>query len=228
MREKRWLLIALALLMALSIAACGTSGSAPSPAEPTPAAEDAAETPAALPEPDEHTRIIAAAPMSVELPEGFNAYDPEGNYTDEMCAAQGVEPENMAAYMSMAKKDLMLVPADEPYVDCSLEIYVRVKSDNEYGINSFNELSEAEFQQAAAALVTSFDVGGFEMLGSDTCEIAGVRYCVMDCKGIDYERRYATVMNGKMIYFVAVTDGGIVTDEQDAIVRQLLETVRFG
>ena len=51
----------------------------------------------------------------------------------------------MAAYMSMAKKDLMLVPADEPYSDCSLEIYIRVKDDNDYGVDSFSALSPVEY-----------------------------------------------------------------------------------
>ena len=144
-----------------------------------------------------------------------------------MCEAQGVEPGNMAAYMSMAKKDLMLVPADEPYSDCSLEIYIRVKDDNDYGVDSFSDLSDAEYTQVADTLVDGFASGGFTVFGSDTYETENARFCVIDCRAIDYERRYATVVNGKMIYVVAVTRDELVTDAQDALVRELLGTLHF-
>lgn len=219
---KRQLILLLTLVMALSIAACGSTdiSTAKEPAEETAGVSETEM-------PQDSAYYVASVPMYVTLPEGFNAYDPAGNYTEEDCRAQGVEKANMDAYMSMAKKDLMLVPADELYSDLSWEIYIRVKGDKDYGINSFSEVSQEEFEAMADALVQSFEAGGFEVIGGDTYETANARYCVIDCKAIQLERRYVTVVNGKMIYFVAEFSDGMLTDERDAVVRSMLDSVVF-
>ena len=193
---KRQLILLLTLIMALSIAACGSTdiSTAKEPAEETAGVSETEM-------PQDSAYYVASVPMYVTLPEGFNAYDPAGNYTEEDCRAQGVEKANMDAYMSMAKKDLMLVPADELYSDLSWEM--------------------------ADALVQSFEAGGFEVIGGDTYETANARYCVIDCKAIQLERRYVTVVNGKMIYFVAEFSDGMLTDERDAVVRSMLDSVVF-
>ena len=223
---KKTIAFVLLLTLLASLCACGSGQTAPA-AQPQNQTEEteapeAANTDVLSQELADNVRLVSAVPMTFTVPDGYHAYDTEGNFTEEMCAAQGVSYENMKGYMQLAGYDVVLIPENDALSSPSLEIDIRVKGMN-YGVENLTELSDSDLVRLAADLLAGFSATDYTLY-----DVQGARFIVFDCNQIAPERRYASIINGKMVYFIAVSASGKITDEQDALVKNMLDQLVIG
>lgn len=223
---KKTVAFVLLLTLLAALCACGSGQTAPA-AQPQNQTEEteapeAANTDVLSQELAENERLVRAVPMIFTVPDGYHAYDTEGNYTEEMCTAQGVSLENMQAYMQVSGYDFVLVPAEETMQALSFEVDIRVK-DNDNGVENLTELSDSDLANLAQMLVTGFQASDYTLYDTQDA-----RFIVFDCTLVHAERRYASIINGKMVYFIAIPASGEMTDEQDALVKNMLDQLVIG
>ena len=167
---------------------------------------------------------ISDIPGKISVSEKYHAYSLDNEYTAEMCASQGVDVDRMKTYLELTKEyskvNMILVPAEEPIATTNFEILIKVK-EKDWEINNLNELNENEYKLTADALVAGF--------GADyeTYKINNIKWVVFDCFISTNQTRYATILNGKMIYVFGQNKTASVTDEQRNDIREIVDSLKF-
>lgn len=153
---------------------------------------------------------ISALPATVSLPERYHVYSLDNQFTEKMCQSQGFTVEQMTQYLNLSSVDMIAVPAGESFLGCSFEMDAKIKSSHDYGIDNLKNLSNEEFDLWANILIISFGTSDYEVLETDQ-----VKYVIFDCKLMTPERRYATIINGNMIYFIGHAGEGLEMTEEN-------------
>ena len=159
--------------------------------------------------------------VSISVPNDYNVYSLEIPYTDEMCRSQGVGPENMKAGLSAMDNNALIIPANDPYSEINYKIYLKVK-DKKYENITLSELSKTDYETLASTIVSSFKVADYE-----TVEGNGLRYFVFKYdRGTGNTCRYATILNGHMVYVYAVTGDTPITQEQQSVLEYIALSIK--
>lgn len=139
-----------------------------------------------------------------------------------MCHDIWVDPEGIQFRVSVTQNDTLIVPSDEPYSD-SIQIVLRVKDKKYEGI-TLSELSDEDFTALAASIVYSFGVSDYEI-----AEGPGLKYIVFTYNnGLGNDYRFATILNGHMIYVYANTGSEQISDELKADIEYIALHINHG
>lgn len=169
---------------------------------------------------------LSVLPGVLGVSDDYYVYSLESEYTDEMCRAQGTDKATVDTYMQLCGNDMIIVPTNTTFGDPAFKIDIRVKSDKDYGIDNLKTLDEATFKLVADTLALSFSMTG-DPVSYTVYENDTAKYIVFDWTVLEPERRYATIIKGKMIYFIAEADGNSISQDQDAQVREIIDTLQY-
>lgn len=159
---------------------------------------------------------------TVRIPDGYYAVDEEHELSDSACAEVGIDPAALAEAMPLLEGQTLVFPSDEQYSD-SMHIYIKVKD------RAYNDITLAELDQDAYELLVSMVISGFGTNSYETVEGNGLRYFVFtENQGMGNFCRYATVLNGHMIYIYANTGDRTITAKQRAVLESIALSVRHG
>lgn len=168
---------------------------------------------------------LSALPGVVGVSEDYDAYSPEFGYTEQMLESQGISKEKLDLFLKTCGYDLLIVPKNESLGAPSFEIDIRIKADKDYGIAQLKDLDSTEFQAYAEILTKGFALTG--EVSYTAYENNNAKYIVFDVNITGWQRRYATIINGKMVYFIIRGAGQPISDEQDTIARSIIDTLQY-
>ncbi len=220
----------LALLIMLTLVACGGNQAANNTSSPeantnlvSEPATEPSEEPASEPIPESGTRVdIPRLKGSICVPDGYYALGEDLPYTDEMLSRINVRKQNFEEGLPLLQGQTLIVPADEPYAD-SLHYYLKVK-DKKYDDITLSELSLSDYDLIATTVVSSFKVDHYETVTGN-----GLRFFVFNAnQGLGNVCRYATILNGHMIYVYVNTGDDVITKEQQALLESIALSIRHG
>ncbi len=169
---------------------------------------------------------LSALPGSVGIGEDYDTYSPEYGYSEEMLRSQGISKEKLDLYLQLSGKDLIVVPKGESLGSPNFEISIRIKDKKDYGIDNLKNLNEATFKEFADLLVQGFALDGNPMDYS-VYENDNAKYIVFDWTVGSLERRYATIINGKMVYFIVSAAGNPISADQEATAQLIMDTLQY-
>lgn len=173
--------------------------------------------------PDSERYDIPALKGSVSIPNGYYVFAEDIPFTDQMCEDIGVKPDNMKTGIGMLQGQTLIVPADEPYETSEPHIYIKVK-EKKYDDITLSDLSDSDYELLATTIVSSFGVTDYE-----TVEGNGLRFIVFTAnQGLGNVCRYATILNGHMIYIYISTGDSVITDQQRAVLNYIALSIRHG
>ncbi len=159
---------------------------------------------------------------SILIPENYYAFSADIPYTEQMCRDIGVEPQNMEAGISLLEGQTLIVPSDIPYQD-SAKIYIKVK-EKKYDDITLSELSQEEYDLLVSTIVRSFKSSKY-----DTVEGNGLKFFVFsENRGMGNICRYATILNGHMVYVYENTGAISISEEQKAILEFIALSIKHG
>ncbi|MBE6911138.1 MAG: hypothetical protein E7473_01315 [Ruminococcaceae bacterium] len=174
---------------------------------------------------------ISDLPGKITVSDLYNVYSLDNEYTDEMCAEQSVEPDRMKLYLDTQKEyggiNMFIIPKSNPIATTDFQIQIKVKSEKNYGIDNFAELSSSDFSMYKEALMQSFETALNTELTSTVYENKSKKWIVFDCYMTDHQTRYATILNGKMIYVIGKSTIGPLTNSQKNEITQIIDSLKF-
>ena len=182
---------------------------------------DAAQGSSSAPSPTAGAYTISRLPGTFSVPAGYHVYSKESGYTREMCDSQGIDYEGMGKYLDMGTVDAMIVPAEQMYQDAEVKINIRIKDEKDYHMDDLAAISTAELKLVAETLVTGFGQSDYEIVEGN-----GLRYIVFSTKIVSDEIRYATIINGKMVYVYAQFSGELSPQRAEDLRQIALSIVR--
>ena len=190
---------------------------------------DTADTVIVAPAPavEEQTTLreytVEQGPFTVMLDDGSYNILFKGMTAEEPALIRsGLTLERCEWYMSSVKKDLILYRLEDQF-PAPFEISIRVK-DNKYSGIDLRTCSSADVAAALDMLYASFVSSGAE--NKEVVTINGVPYLKFDWQG-GAQQRYATIVNGDMIYIWAERGEGEFTEEELLLLRQVVESIRY-
>lgn len=155
------------------------------------------------------------------VPEEFYVIGEDYPITEQMCSDIGVESDNLREGITMLQGQTLIVPNNEPY-SSSLHYYVNVK-DKKYEDITLSELSETECSLIASTVVNGFGVEDYEIV-----ERNGLRFFVFNADlGLGNVCRYATIIDGHMIYVYSNTAPEGATEEQRTVLEKIAFSIRY-
>ncbi len=157
---------------------------------------------------------------SIMVPDTFNVYGEGIPYTDEMCLSQGMDPANTRQALSILDNQIMIILADEQYKDITFKIYIRVK-EKEYGDITLAQLDQENFDFMADGVTQSFGVDEYEMVEGN-----GLKFFAFENDLTENECRYATIIDGHMVYVFAQTGDKKLTDNQRKILEKIALSIK--
>lgn len=131
----------------------------------------------------------------------------------------------MKTALTLKPIEIIAVPADEKYKERSFEIEIKVKDDEDYGTDNLKSMGEPMLDLFARTLIFGFGTQEYSILETDAAN-----FIVFDCKlaGIS-QRRYATIIDGKMIYFIGKDIGGTgITEECYKDLEEIAASLKLG
>lgn len=159
---------------------------------------------------------------SICVPECYYALGEDLPYTDEMLNKINIKKENFEEALPFMQGQTLIVPADEPYEN-SLHYRLKVK-DKKYNDITLSELSLSDYNLLASTIVSSFNVNHY-----DTVTGNGLRFFVFNAnQGLGNVCRYATILNGHMIYVYVNTGDNLITNEQQTLLESIALSIRHG
>ncbi len=239
---KRIICIGLALVMLAAFASCAEKNANESNAkEPDldketvtePVTVEATAQDTATDEPSESTPMpseegtpermvqyyVPALKGTIAVPEDYYVFIDGGDYTDEMCAAVGLARDQVETYMSATGVQVYIIPKGDQFAKSKFRILLHVK-DKKYGDVTFADISESEYNLYASSIISGFEKHGAD--GYQTVEKNGLRFMLFNYVFSCYSYRYATVINGHMIYtYGEKADKQPLSPEQEADVAAI-------
>ena len=170
------------------------------------------------------TYYIPELQGTISVPKEYSVFGKDIYYTDEMCYEAGVNPSNMAQYLSLAFDQAYIIPRGDKFTDPSIEICLKVKEDK-YGHVDFGSLSETEYKLYADELVAEFSADSYSTLKKN-----GMRFVVFDWNEPtgNTSYRYATIIDGDMIYIYASVTDSAITPEQRVLLESIATSIDRG
>ncbi len=157
---------------------------------------------------------------AVSAPSDYYVFGKNIDYSDDMCYAVGLDPERMKTYFSLSFDSVVMIPSGDRFFDPSFEIKLKVKSNKYPGID-FAGMSEQEFRSYAESFIRDFQTD------HTTLEKNGLRFIVFDWDGPETKSfRYATIIDGDMIYVYATSADQTLTPQQREILESIAVSIR--
>ena len=183
---------------------------------PEDAAPEAAATPAPTEAPADRAFTFMNGKLTVRIsPEEYDYLVKDVPQDPAVLERLGLSESQASAYMSMLGYELVAVPVGQKLTKADFEILVNVKDPSYQGIASLRSLSEAERMLLAQSLVLGFGKSDYELYSSGDAD-----YIVFEALG---SQRYATIVDGCMVYIYAKSDTGILSDDQKAALRRFVD-----
>lgn len=167
--------------------------------------------------PDSYRCEIPKLNGSISVPNGYYVFGEDIPYTDEMCRAIGSELEKMKTAISFMQGSTVIAPANDP----NFSIFLKVK-EKKYDDITLSALSDAEYRLFAATVASGFGVNEF-----DTIEGNGLRFFAFLYENQGNICRYATVLNGHMVYVYANTGSEPITREQRSVLEYIALSIQY-
>lgn len=166
---------------------------------------------------------LTALNAEITVPEEYSVYALNSGFTEQMCQKQGiVSVENMTLYLQVCGDEMYILPEEDSFSDPSFIISIRVK-EKDYGVENLKDLNSVDFKLMADSLVAGFSgADGYAIYENDTA-----KYIVFDCTILEEQCRYATIIDGKMVYFIIKTDGKTAPADHHTRVRTILDTLKM-
>jgi len=171
---------------------------------------------------------LTTLPGTLYITDSYHVYATNSGYTEQMCAAQGIEKSKVDMYLPLSGYDMLIFPKNEPFANPNFKINVRAKNDKDYGIQNLKDQSDEEISAMANTLVSGFASTG-SVSEPTIYKSSTATYIVFDWfpAGLSSQRRYATIINGTMVYFIGETPADSFTQEQDAQIREIVDTLTY-
>ncbi|MBR1741622.1 MAG: hypothetical protein IJ733_07075 [Lachnospiraceae bacterium] len=149
--------------------------------------------------------------MSIKIPDSYDVYRMEYPETDEETLRHlEITQDQLTRYLQTSNYEIQAYPKGQRIDDSNREIEVNVKKDKYNEIGELKDLSEKDKKNLADALVSSFSgTDGYEWLETGEFEFIG-----FDTKMLSFQRRYATITGGDMIYIIWNDDKKIEEDDK--------------
>lgn len=112
----------------------------------------------------------------------------------------------------------------EPIGRADFEIQIKVKT-KDYGVSNLKDVNEKEFNEFAEWLMQEFSSA--ECDGYEIYETPNAKFIAFDCKMTKYQKRYATVINGKMVYFIASSPNLKISEEQNNDIKNMVDSLKY-
>ena len=155
----------------------------------------------------------------VTFPETYDVYQKDAeDFDDELVKRSGLSEEKLRQYLeALDFNDIIAVPREHQLLEDDRKIYVKVKSDGYEG-GDFRKCSEADRKTLADALVGSFGISDYQWLNTGKYD-----FVCFDVTMNNHQRRYATLVNGSLVYIYMSTEQPI-TDEEIKIVEEVVRS----
>lgn len=174
---------------------------------------------------------LTELPGKITVSDTYNVYSTDNEFTEEMCLEQGVDYEKAKTYVELQKSlagiDMFIIPKSSNLIDNDFQISVKVKEDNTYEFENLSELSSAEFSTVKTTLLVGFEKTFGSDLTSDIYENQNLKWIVLEGTLVQHEIRYATIINGKMIYFCVENINGPLTEAQKQEVTKIIDSLQY-
>ena len=136
---------------------------------------------------------------------------------------QGLSQEQADLYMKTSKYDLKAVPVGESFTSSKTTISVNFKPEKYSEIGNLKDLKKEDKDVLANALSSSFrESNGYEWYCTDFAD-----YIVFDTRLAYNETRYATIVDGCMVYIIFSNEERPNDEEQREELRRIVDTVEF-
>lgn len=170
------------------------------------------------------SRIIEVSALkgTICIPNDYYVFGDDYEYTDQMCNSIGLDSEKMSLKISSLQGQTLLVPANVQY-NGNNAIYIKVK-DKKYEDITLSDLTQVEFDLLVSTIVKSFGTSEYSVVEGN-----GLRYFVFSAnQGLGNVTRYATILNGHMVYIYWSTGENTITQEQQSILENIALSVKHG
>ena len=164
---------------------------------------------------------ISALKGSISVPDGYFLFSEEHPCTNQMCESIGITPENMKLKISTLDGQALIVPSNQSYLN-SAKFYVKVK-EKKYESITFSRLSKSDADLIASSVVGSFGVKDYKIVEGN-----GLRFFVFKYNIVGNNYRYATIINGHMIYVYADTGNNSITTSQISDLESIALSIKSG
>lgn len=213
---KKAIAVILLIVAMFSLSAC--SGN-PEPAYTDNYSDNDMSNNEAVPEVREGAYYISPD-ISVRAPDGYMVFDKDCTFSAEDCDQIGVNYSDMLTYMNVQSSTLIMTPENCLWADKPFQINVKYK-DRDYENITLSELDNASIDILASAIISGFDItsDGYQLYETDNA-----LFIVFDCKILDNEQRYATIIDGHMIYIYGSAANGL-TEEQRDLIREVADSL---
>lgn len=219
---KKIIIVLFTLILVCVLAACTELDSAiDSSADKGRTSRNSVDTAAPLKE--GNTYILTALNAEITVAEDYSVYALNSGFTEQMCQTQGIDSaDKMTQYLQLSGNDMYILPREDSFLDPSFVVSVRIKEED-YGIESFKDLNDTEFDLMAESLIAGFTGSdGYTVYENDTA-----KYVVFNYTAIEAECRYATILDGKMVYFIVQTDGKTDPADHHERVCAIIDTLKI-
>ena len=142
--------------------------------------------------------------------------------SDPAVVRSGIGADMFETYMSLNGKSLIMTDINDKVPAAKFDISIKIK-DKKYADVDLRKCSTADANMMLDMIYTSFSGSA---TGKEIVKINGVPYLKFSWMN-DTQLRYATIVGGDMIYIWATRDDGKVTDDDAALLLQVVESVVF-
>lgn len=142
--------------------------------------------------------------------------------SDPAVVRSGIGADMFETYMSLNGKSLIMTDINDKVPAAKFDISIKIK-DKKYADVDLRKCSTADANMMLDMIYTSFSGSA---TGKEIVKINGVPYLKFSWMN-DTQLRYATIVGGDMIYIWATRDDGKVTDDDAALLLQVVESVKF-
>lgn len=136
---------------------------------------------------------------------------------------QGIAQEKMDEYMQISGYALKAVSVGEDFIDPEFVITLNVKDKDYEGIPNLKNFPQEEKELMGSTMILGWPgTDSYEWYSTETAD-----YIVFDTQLSGYERRYATIFDGRMIYIFLTDFEGPLDFEEKEILREIVDNIVF-
>lgn len=164
--------------------------------------------------------------MAVVMSEDeYDVFTEDTPFDSPALAHQKLEKDRVDLYVVLSGYSLIAVPVGDSLADSQFEIKVNIKEPKYDAISNLKDLDQDVKDECALALVSSFS--------ADTntytwCETPYVDWIVFECDmQISKELRYATIIDGRMIYIIAGKPDTYPSNAESAEVERIVRNIKW-
>ena len=167
-----------------------------------------------------HTYEILSGPFKVTLDDTlYTVLVPGMANNDPAIIRSGITAEQIDLYLSLSNRELLLLKLGDT-VTSDFSISIRVK-DRKYEDLDLRTLDSLSVRLVFEQLYATF---GSDTSNKEIITINGIPYLKFNWKD---EQRYATILDGDMIYIWGKRANGSLSNEEQALLRHVVESIVY-